>query len=331
MTQFTKSVTKELIQQPESNQEILERFKLSNNDFNDSKYSKDSNLRTTRAGGITTSGLDEYNETTRRILEKAKIPQIGESTLTGRYPENKVYFPLYDVTKITPRPDLDINFILKINSYVKSGSGVGNRYKLFTSSKIYEILVDANNRNIPYPSLAKLVDIVEIDLKSLIDRVKLLRKDETSVSVTINNNLGIKYVQARNDYEIDYDIFLKYINWCVTKPGIDYDERLIPVLDISDVVISEDLEAEGEPEDDTTPTTNNNNQQPTYEPVGRPGITIGETTTINGVEFEWNGTSWEPSELGNPSSGNQGGTPSGGGSGNQGGGGTNQEFLGGFS
>lgn len=347
-----KLSTEQIIENPNLSDDDRLRFTLLSEAFPEKKYKRKSSKSSYNqpsapqlgqlrvAQSITTQeenyvkGVD-YAPLIKKINDKAKITQDDFIELEGNYSSNKLDIPTFNIKdKITPRNDTFLNFILKITTYVKNpvnAKGSGTRSRLFTSQRIYDYLIEAYNRNIPYAAFGKLVDVVEVDIRPLYDKVKSFKKTEEAVNVSIKNNLGIQIDNNRNEYTIDYDIFMQYINWIVTKPSADYDERLIPVSDISDVIISEDLEAEGEPEDDTTPTTNNNNQQPTYEPVGRPGITIGETTTINGVEFEWNGTSWEPSELGNPSSGNQGGTPSGGGSGNQGGGGTNQEFLGGFS
>jgi hypothetical protein len=308
----------------------LKKIKLSSNKFNESKYSR-APQQQQLTSIIPLSGLDSFSETSRKILEKAKIPQIDEAVLVGEYSENQIRFPLYDTSKISTHPDLTINFILKINSYTKTSSSAGNRYKLFTSPKIYEFLLDANNRNIPYPALSKLVDVVEIDLKPLINQVIKQRKDEIPINVKINNNLGIKYNPSRKDYDIDYDILLSYINWIVSKPSTNYEERVLPVSDISDVVIELDLDAdESEETNESSDTTTTTNQNPSYEPVGRAGNTIGETVTVDGMKFEWNGTSWEPATLEMPS----GGTTPQGGSGNQTnnqGGSTNQEYLGGFS
>jgi hypothetical protein len=281
--------------------------KLSNNQFGGKFYLKNpTNLAKRPSGAPQFSGLDEFGEITQKILEKSKLSKKGEVILRGNYPENKVYFPVYDISNITVNPDININFILKINSYLKSGQGVGTRYKLFTSSKIYEYLVDAYNRNIPYPALSKLVEVVEIDLKTLIDFVKFQRPEEETVNVEINNNVGIKFNKDRNDYEIDYDTLLKYIDWVVTKPGINYEERLIPVNEISDVQIVEEEDTEATPDDNTNQsgeggtTQNNNNQDPNPNinpnspnaPVGRAGNYFGEIVSLPSGNYFWDGTQW---------------------------------------
>jgi len=325
--------------------------KLSNNEFGEDYYLKNpTNFAKRPSGAPQFSGLDEFGETTQKILEKNKIPKNGEVILRGKYPENKVYFPTYDINNITVNPDININFILKINSYVKSGQGVGTRYKLFTSSKIYEYLVDAYNRNIPYPALAKLVDIVEIDTKVLVEMVKKQKNDEDALDVVINNNLGVVFNKDRGDYQIDYDILLKYIDWVVTKPGVNYDERLLSVVDISDVELVQDLEADTD-DDDTTNNNNsgNNNQgggnntSSQTTPIGglsdcqivtdnlQPGSEGGPpqekiTATCNGINYTWNGTRWFPqnNNEGNtePNQSGGGGNTGSSGGGTGGGGGT---------
>lgn len=317
--------------------------KLSNNEFGGDYYLKNpTNFTKLPNGTPQFSGLDEFGETSQTILEKAKLSKTGEVFLRGKYPENKVYFPLYDITKITPRSDININFILKINSYVKSGQGVGTRYKLFTSDKIYEYLVDAYNRNIPYPALAKLIDIVEIDTKVLIDMVKKQKNDETALDVVINNNLGIVFNKDRDDYQIDYDILLKYIDWVVTKPSVNYDERLLSVNDISDVELIQDLEADTE-DDDTTDNNqgNGNDTSSQTTPIGglsdcqivnnnlQPGSEGGPpqekiTATCNGIDYTWNGIRWFPdiNEAGSNQGGSGNGTEQPGGNDSGGNGGT---------
>lgn len=274
-------------------------FKLSSNEFDEFRYTNVSSRNTTQF-----SGLDNFSETTRKILEKSKIGQKGEVILKGNYPENKVYFPLYDLSNITPVSDISINFVLKINSYLKSGQGVGTRYKLFTSTKLYEYLVNAYNRNIPYPALSKLVDIVEIDLKTLIDFVKKQKPEEEAVNVEINNNIGIKFNKSRNDYEIDYNTLLKYIDWVVTKPGLNYEERLIPVSEISDVQIVDEGDTEATNQDnsesDQGGTTQTGNQDPNPNinpnspnaPVGRAGNYFGEIVSLPNGNYFWDGTQW---------------------------------------
>jgi len=293
------------------------------------------------------SGVD-YTSLIKKVNDKAKITQDDFIELEGNYSSNKLDIPTFNIkNKITPRNDIFINFILKITTYVKNpinAKGSGSRSKLFTSQRIYDYLIEAYNRNIPYAAFGKIVDIVEVDIRPLFDKVKSFKKEEEAVNVSIKNNLGIQIDNTRNEYTIDYDIFMKYINWIVSKPSTNYDERLISVEDISDVVIEVDLDADESTETATSQSlgssssteSNEESTQPAYEPVGRPGTSIGESVTVNGMEFEWNGTSWEPAELGNPS----GGTPPQGGSGNQGGsGGSNNQgdggggigYFGGFS
>ena len=273
-------------------------FEVSSNEFDEYSY------QDVLSRSNTPSGRDEFSEITRKILEKSKIGQKGEVFLKGKYPENKVYFPLYDLDNITPVSDININFVLKVNSYLKSKQGVGTRYKLFTSSKIYEYLVNAYNRNLPYPALSKLVDVVEIDLKTLTDFVKKQKPEEEAVNVEINNNIGIKFNKDRGDYEIDYDVLLKYIDWVVSKPGLNYEERLIPVNEISDVQIVEEEDVEATSEDNTesdqggTSQTNNQDPNPNINPnspnapVGRAGNYFGEIVSLPSGNYFWDGNQW---------------------------------------
>ena len=345
----------QILENPNLSDDDRLRFTLLSETFPEKKYKRKSSKTSSNqpsapqlgqlrvAQSITTQeenyvrGVD-YAPLIKKINDKAKITQDNFIELEGNYSSNKLDIPTFNIKdKITPRNDIFINFILKITTYVKNpvnAKGSGTRSRLFASQRIYDYLIEAYNRNIPYAAFGKIVDIVEVDIRPLYDKVKSFKKSEEAVNVSIKNNLGIQIDNDRNEYTIDYDIFMKYINWVVSKPSADYDERLISVEDISDVVIEVDLDADESTETQTSQSlgssssteSNEESTQPAYEPVGRPGTSIGESVTVNGMEFEWNGTSWEPAELANPS----GGTPSQGGSGNQGGsGGSNNQGDGG--
>ena len=86
------------------------------------------------------SGVD-YSSLIKNINDNAKIIQDDFIQLEGNYTTNKLDIPTFNIKdKITPRNDIFINFILKINTYVKNpvnAKGSGTRSRLFTSQRIY--------------------------------------------------------------------------------------------------------------------------------------------------------------------------------------------------
>ena len=329
-------------------EKIEKELSLTNNVINEDKYSTTSSTRPasnklSRLVGrslVPNYSEGDFQEITKKVNDGAKITQKGFIKLNGEFSSNEIIFPKFDITKIQSVDFVDYNFVLKVINYVKNplnGTGSGKREKLFTSSKIYQYLQNAYNRNLPYAAFSQLVDIVEVDLRPIIDKVRSFKPLEEEIDVVIKNNVGVKVNEERKEYEIDYDILLKYIDWVVSPSPPNYDEKLISVEDISDVELLDDIEAEDEDDDNTTDNNTNNqgdsdNTSSQTTPIGgltdctivqdnlQPGIEGGPpeskvTATCNGVDYVWNGTRWFPETQNNGEPNNQGG------SGNSGGGG----------
>lgn len=232
-------------------------------------------------------GINESEKYTRRINDNANILQETNIVLTGRYPENKLNFPKFDLSKIEPREDVNFNFILRVIG------PLDGKQKVFTSQKIYDYLMDAYQRNIPFPQLPYLSEVVQLNLRPILEKVEELNKLDSAFGVFVENNIMAVSEISGSVTSINYDNLLKYVDWVVSKPGLNYDERLIPVQEISSFtpIIEEDEPSTGETETAEENTTNNNE---------------GNTSNSTG----------DPEPLGNPSNNNSSGN-----SGNSGGGG----------
>ena len=175
----------------------------------------------------TISGQDDFYEITEKSL-KNKIGQDSDIEVSGRYPENREYFPKFSLSNITPRPDVNFNFIIKtVNE---------KEVKLFTSKRFYDYLVDSYSRNLPYPTLANFPSVVTIDLKPILDNVKSFYNKEQKVGVRVSSNVCVDITRDDNDvrtYTINYDKLLRYLNWMLSKPSANYEERILPPQEIS--------------------------------------------------------------------------------------------------
>ena len=175
----------------------------------------------------TISGQDDFYEITEKSL-KNKIGQDSDIEVSGRYSENREYFPKFSLSNITPRPDVNFNFIIKtVND---------KEVKLFTSKRFYDYLVDSYSRNLPYPTLANFPSVVTIDLKPILDNVKSFYNKEQKVGVRVSSNVCVDITRDDNDvrtYTINYDKLLRYLNWMLSKPSANYEERILPPQEIS--------------------------------------------------------------------------------------------------
>lgn len=272
------------------------------------------------------SGKFRFREFVEKVNNKGSILQSGENIVKGRFAENKINLPKFDLNSITAVPYVSFKFILK----TKYKNDKTNRIttKLFTSSETYEYLANAKLRNIPYPAISILSEVVEIDINPIIDKVINLRQSELTNNVFIEKNVFLIFNDLSNEFEIDYPSLLKYIDWVVTKPSGTYDERLLPIDEISSVQVDEiegEETTEETTEENTAETTEETTEETLYPPIGRPGqINLEIATTSDGDLYIWNSSnqSWEEETEFNGSRGdgdtnNSGGNSTGGGGGNE--------------
>jgi hypothetical protein len=214
----------------------------------------------------TISGDDEFYEATEGSL-KNKIEQSSDIEVQGRYSENREYFPKFSLSNITPRPDVNFKFIIKtVND---------KEVKLFTSKLFYDYLVESYSRNIPYPSLANFPSVVTINLKPIIDNVKSFYNKEQKVGVRVESNVCVDITRDDDDnrtYTINYDKLLRYLDWTLSKPSANYEERLLPPQEISSYKLDGDF-------DDETTTNNLSEAEQDYLDTVFGSSTSSEPTT----------------------------------------------------
>jgi hypothetical protein len=129
--------------------------------------------------------------------------------LYGIYAEtNKINFTFPTIKDLKFVAGTDFRFILAIRK-----DNLDKNPTLYTSETYYNDLVLSISENNPYFSLASFNSsyIVNITYSDLLDRFKTTQSKEHADGVIMNRNLFIN-----NDYSIDYDSLVAYIDWLVS-------------------------------------------------------------------------------------------------------------------
>lgn len=246
------------------------------------------------------------------VVEKqivGNFPEIAKIRLYGKYPQNFVDVPRYDLSKVNVLLDQDINFdfILCLKD------GLDAEPQLYAAYKFFKTLMDeykVDGSPFAVNDIIEEKNIVVIDIKPLKEKVEFLRRKELSINLNRNEVAGQVEVRKNlfvySNYDVgsegvlvanpSYDIneLIKYITWVVTKPAANYDDRLIPVEELGDFdgyekedSVEDDspsTQTDTQTDDDGNPTDPNPNRFP---PVGRRGVQPGETVVFNGKYWEW--------------------------------------------
>jgi len=245
--------------------------------------------------------------------------QKGTITLVGNYSQNFVDLPKYDLSPIRILSGINFEFLLAIKETKTSPESV-----FYTSKRFYIKLLNLYAKNQPYlPNYMikqeRVVVVVLDGIKELINDLHIkelktfLSKEPT---IVMKNVFEFSNYGPEPDFEInstyDLDELVRYIDWVVSKPSPNYNERLLAEnvigewnsrVNDDDVIVEAD--DNGNAGEDEPPTNNDTPEQ--FPPIGRRGSYVGEIVESNfGVEFIWNGTIWSVFQ--------GGGGPSGGGS-----------------
>lgn len=246
------------------------------------------------------------------VVEKqivGNFPEIAKIRLYGKYPQNFVDVPKYDLSKVNVLLDQDINFdfILCLKD------GLDAEPQLYAAYNFFKTLMDeykVDGSPFAVNDIIEEKNIVVIDIKPIKEKVEFLRRKELSINLNRNEVAGQVEVRKNlfvySNYDVgsegvlvpnpSYDIneLIKYITWVVTKPAGNYDDRLIPVDELGDF---DGYTPEDDAEDDSPSTQTNtqtdDNGNPTdpnpnrFPPVGRRGVQPGETVLFNGKYWEW--------------------------------------------
>lgn len=251
----------------------------------------------------------------------------GKIRITGDYSQNYVDFPKYDLSPLKVLDDISFKFILGIKETETSPKTI-----YYTSKTFYENeLLSSYQNNEPYlvNNTIKQEKIVIVYLEKYKKKLEDLRNSELSLPIQEIFSGGIlmeKNLFMNSNYSTDstqqygvkatptYNMreLVKYVDWVVSKPSNDYDNRLLDEREIGkwnevDTQPQETTNITTSPNEPPLETTNNTNT-PSYPPVGRIGDFTGEIVQLsNGDEYQWIGSSWVSYDRGNDYDGFGGG------------------------
>jgi len=243
-------------------------------------------------------------------IKVSDFNENGTIRITGDYLQNYVDFPKYDLSPLKILSDITFKFILGIKETQTSAETI-----YYTSKKFYENeLLSSYQNSEPYlvNNAIKQEKIVLVYLEQYKKKIESLRDVELKLPIQeifdggllIERNLFMNSnyqtdstqefgVKANPTYNIDE--LVRYVDWVVSKPSNDYDNRLLDAREIGKW-----NEIDTQTEVDTTPTptepsTNVTTPPTNYQPIGRIGSYVGEIiTTSDGDDYEWTGTFWKP-------------------------------------
>lgn len=232
----------------------------------------------------------------------------GEITLNGEYKQNEIRFDRFTFSEIKAYDTVSFQFILQI----ADNSGV----KYFTSKNFLGKLQTANKRSEPYLPLEALspASIVRVDLRQSLNGLDELRILEQKDGANISFNT---YVDINGT--IDYQRLVEYIDFIVSKPPEEYDNRIISAESLGKWTIDESVKygddedtgggtiippsEENKDDNNSTPPPPpppppppQNDPEPLplgeYKPIGRAGNYIGEIVDRPSGNYRWDGARW---------------------------------------
>ena len=232
--------------------------------------------------------------------------ESGQIRLTGRYSQNFVDVPKYDLTKINVLDDISLKFLVAIKETKTSAESV-----FFTSKVFYDELIKSYSEENPYftNSVITQEKVVVITLADVKDLISDLHIRELNTFLSKEPVIVIKNLFEYSNYGTDpnfepnptYELseLVRYIDWVVSKPSANYNERLLDPTEIGEWTKLVYAESETVRTDDGIPgddePSRNNNVEGTYPPINRKGAFINElVTTRSGEEFVWTGEVWRP-------------------------------------
>lgn len=150
-------------------------------------------------------------------LDPIDFKKSGEIVLTGDVETNKIKFDRYSLDDIKAVDSVTFEFILRLATFS------GQFY--FTSTTFKNKLEAAYNDNLPYMALEALKpgSVVSVDLRPILDSLSDYSREEQKDGVIVKYNT---FVDAAGN--VDFTKILEYIDWVVSKPPTNYDDRIIP-------------------------------------------------------------------------------------------------------
>ena len=237
----------------------------------------------------------------------SNITQDGYIRLSGKYPQNYIDVPKYNLSDIIviaegfEEPRKELNFILSIKD------GMDSIPILYASKNYYDGLISEYNNKKPFGVNASTHErsIVVIDIKPLKELTESMRVAELSINLNRTGTNGqievTRNLFTNSNYKSDsngdlvaspsYDLnkLINYIIWVVDKPNTKgYDERLIPAN-----VLGDWIEIEPYIPDEDEPSNVGGISTTLYEPVGRFGSYPDEEVIVGHELYIWNDEVYE--------------------------------------
>lgn len=261
------------------------------------------------------------------FIRVASFEENGTIRISGNYLQNYLDFPTYDLSKVKVLDDISFRFFLTIKETVEDSNPL-----TFTSKSFYDTLISTYQNENPYmvANSVKQEFIVNLVIDTYKNKIEELRRLELSLPIqevfsgglAVSKNLFMfsNYnsvdgeLQANPTYDIEE--LVRYVDWVVSKPSTNYDDRLLDTRTIGDwngpelnnVNEVTNTDTSPEPNEPSTNVTNTSNQQ--YPPIGRAGYFSGEVVEYDSELYLWSSTTnkWNIDDRGNTDVG--GGGPS---------------------
>jgi hypothetical protein len=257
--------------------------------------------------------LVEDDSNNQVYIRVSTFDENGEIRLYGEYQQNFVDFPSYDLSKVRVLDDISFRFFLTIKETTSDSNPI-----VYTSKSFYDELINSYKEENPYmvQNAVKSEFILNLVVDTYKNKIEELRRLELDLPIQelyvggllVNKNLFMNSnYKSTNGGDVkefptyDIDELVRYVDWVVSKPSADYDNRLLDERTIGDwnspqfddVVETTTTDNTPTPDEPSTNITNPNNST-NYNPIGRAGSFINETVEADdGFYYQWTGTEWE--------------------------------------
>jgi hypothetical protein len=240
-------------------------------------------------------------------LKKTTISSFkdnGYIRINGEYSKNFVDYRTVDISNVKVVDGTTFKFLLSIKKTDDDSNPT-----LYTSKEFYDSLAYTYSQNNPYivEAATKQEAIVVIVLDTLVQKAESLHHNELNATadngVLVTKNLFVfsnfdldgeagvtEYKNAKSRPTHNIEDIVKYIDWVVSKPNSNYEDRLIRANKIGRWKFDTST---GDFFDSIVPNAdeipNNLNNPTTFPPFGRPGDYQNEISTDdNDIDWKWN-------------------------------------------
>ena len=210
---------------------------------------------------ITSKPVVVIDRETKQLSQISPIEfrKQGEIELVGDFEQNKVKFDRYSFDDIISISSVTFQFILRLIT------NDGERY--FTSTDFKNKLQNDYRNSLPYRALNALnaQSVVTVDLRNALDSIGgEYNRAEIEDGVVVKYNTFVDITG-----KVDFTKIIEYIDWVVSKPPTEYDERIIPATQLGNWEVVGGMEVKGEtiPKTGGTATPSIPPEEPPAPPV----------------------------------------------------------------